>query len=335
MKEYDDDLIRKALHISDLPPECLNNKDIVFHFLKKNGYNLVYLSQEYRDNEAFVRVAVENCGYVFSYISKRLKQNKEIMMIAIKAFPFAIVHAPDIFKNDTDIAHEAIRRNGLTYRYFSEEIQKNKQLLKLSIQTTPFAFSYAPDDLKSNKEFVMNCIDISPYIFYYVDCKLKDDEDVVSKVIIKGPSSFEHASSRIRNNKEFLLKVVKSFPYAYQSITNLELKSDKDIIRETLKTSASLFLYIPTKIKEDIPFLAELVQKNLKIYPLLSFGLTNNRDFVFQVFCKNNKIKYLVSNQFQSDLNDLENFEAFIRTSNRHEIFHCHDLYKYIQTFLF
>ena len=335
-KEYYFNLLRKGTPFSQLPSKIKEDSEVIIHVLKKNGYNLLYLSKNHRDNEIFVKTALASCGYALSYISERLKYKKDIVMTAVKSFPLAIIHAPDIFRSDKDIAMEAVRRSGLSYRFFSSSVRGDKQILRLSVKSNPYCFSYAPNHLRQDKEFVISCLEHSPYIFYYIDPALRDDYDVVRKVISKSPTCFRHASKRIRNDKNLLLDVINAFPYAYHSITCTKMKVDKDVVFQVLKRCESLFLYIPANFKRDVHFLTDLTQQNIRVFYYLPVEIRTSRDFVLKVYWKNKKIKDMLPPTSLSNLKDLENCENFVSTLKKdHNVFHCSDLKNYIQTFLF
>ena len=114
------------------------------------------------------------------------------------------------------------------------------------------------------------------------------------------------------------------------------MKMDKDVIFHVLKKSESLFLYIPMNLKKDLLFLITLTQNNVRLYHYLSSEIKNNRSFLLKVFAKNKSIKHMVPELYRSGLTNVENFQIFVSFLKEvHKIFHCFDLYQYIQTFLF
>ena len=66
-----------------------NNKVFIINFIKKDGNNLKYINNKFKEDKEVVLVAVKQNGYILYYADDSLKNDKEIVLEAINNNIFA------------------------------------------------------------------------------------------------------------------------------------------------------------------------------------------------------------------------------------------------------
>lgn len=87
-KEYILNIVQEDIDLLELVnTELLIDKSFMTSVIKVNGLALKYASDELKDDEDFVKVALQNsAGFALKYASKRLREDREIVIESIKNY---------------------------------------------------------------------------------------------------------------------------------------------------------------------------------------------------------------------------------------------------------
>ena len=87
-KEYILNLVQEDIDLLELVnTELLIDKSFMISVIKLNGLAFKYASDELKDDEDFVKVALQNsAGFALKYASKRLREDRNIVYEAINKY---------------------------------------------------------------------------------------------------------------------------------------------------------------------------------------------------------------------------------------------------------
>lgn len=87
-KEYILNLVQEDIDLLEfVDKELLSDKSFMMGVIKVNGLALKYASDELKDDEDFVKVALQNsAGFALKYASKRLREDRNIVYEAINKY---------------------------------------------------------------------------------------------------------------------------------------------------------------------------------------------------------------------------------------------------------
>ena len=87
-KEYILNLVQEDIDLLEfVDKELLSDKSFMISVINLNGLALKYASDELKDDEDFVKVALQNsAGFALKYASKRLREDRNIVYEAINKY---------------------------------------------------------------------------------------------------------------------------------------------------------------------------------------------------------------------------------------------------------
>ncbi len=216
----------KANFIDVLKPDT-QDRDTVKALLKKDGFYIKTLSDEYRADKELIDIAINYNAATFSYIAEHLK-------------------------NDDAYIYELIQKEGRVLEFVNERFKKDKNLVLLAIESRAHALDYAHSSLKADKEVVMAAINKNSKALEYADEHLQADEDIVLAVIDKNVDAFKYASLSVVDNRKIILALIRKAP-DYLSVEALNLyANDKEFIMQALEENHSVFNHISENLQQDI-----------------------------------------------------------------------------------
>ncbi len=104
-------------------------KEEAIEQVKKNGYFLSDVSDEFKNDKEIVLAAVSNKGWTLKYASNELKNNKEIVLAAVSNNGYSLKYASDELKNDKEFVLAAVSNDGWSLQYASNELKNNKEIV--------------------------------------------------------------------------------------------------------------------------------------------------------------------------------------------------------------
>lgn len=109
--EFEPDLVKKALssdsanlsyQIRDVPKEYFT-PEIIKDVLSRDGYCIAFMSDEVKDDDELVKIALTTSPGAFHYISDRLKNNRTYCLNAVKQESYNINYIPEEYRHDHEI----------------------------------------------------------------------------------------------------------------------------------------------------------------------------------------------------------------------------------------
>ena len=87
-KEYILKIVQEDIDLLEfVDKELLSDKSFMMGVIKVNGLALKYASDELKNDEYFVKLALQNsAGFALKYASKRLREDREIVIESIKNY---------------------------------------------------------------------------------------------------------------------------------------------------------------------------------------------------------------------------------------------------------
>ena len=163
----EDFLVADGLRLEDLSEEDRNNEALVRLAVRQNGLALEYASDNLKGNEALVRLAVRQNGLALQYASDNLKGNEALVGLAVGQNGHALFWASDNLKGNEALVRLAVRQNGLALQYASDNLKGNEALVGLAVRQNGLALEYASENLKGNEEVVRAAMGENPIALDY------------------------------------------------------------------------------------------------------------------------------------------------------------------------
>ena len=202
--------------------EKIDDKKDAISEVKKNGYNLKYLSQKFRDDKDVVLEAVKQSDVAIEFASPWLRTDKEIVAEAdkqrkaayldrvkqnAKNLEFAEHIYPEI-KSDEKIILNAVKQYGLALQFAAPELQDKEEIVLTAIKQDGLALKFASPRLRAQRDIVLEAVKNDKWLLQYnvvleyASTPLKNDRDIVTTAIKQNSFAFKYASDELRADPE-------------------------------------------------------------------------------------------------------------------------------------
>jgi len=121
----------------------LDNINLIIYLITQKYSIFKYLNDEFKNNFEFVKLAVQNNGYVLEYASDEFKNNFEIVKLAVQKFAYALQYASNELKNNFEIVSIAVKTNGYALQYASNKLKDNFEIVSIAVKNDKNALKYA------------------------------------------------------------------------------------------------------------------------------------------------------------------------------------------------
>lgn len=186
-----------------------------------------------------------------------------------------------------------------------------REVAEALVQESVYYFKFLPKKYKSDKLFVLNLmkkINITnnkSNILKYCSKELKDDIDIVKEAVFFDPISFKFASKNLKKNKDLFLEAVKSGLETIKFIDK-KLKDDIDVVKEIIKNSPWNIKFLSKKLRENEDMmLFALSREHLNsnpCYVFISDKLKNDKNFIKKALSVNATYVYeYINEEFKND----------------------------------
>jgi len=223
--------VRKNVYFYEtLPLDLKRDRHIIQAALTVNGELLFYVPEDLRDEDN-VRIAVKSRGWALKDVPDELK-TKDIVYIAVSNRGSAIQFAPENLKRDPDIIRAAVSKDGAAVEFVPKD-KITKEIASIALRKNGNLLSFIPIDIMDD-EIVLYAVTTDGDSLKYVPEELKTEKVILTAVTTNGDS----------------LKYVPE-----------ELKTEEVILTAvTNREDEDLFQYFPKYLKEDRPFLFEVLK---------------------------------------------------------------------------
>ena len=241
---------------------------------------------------------------------------------------------------------------------------QRKEILN-EIENNPSILQEIDKKYLSDEEFMLSILKMKPILAYrFIDDSLLSNKNFIEKALLleKNTNILDILPKNIRNDllndKNFIFNVIKnSDRFILKSISE-ELKNDKNFFRNLMmKVSLKSFLWASDKLRSDLElinyFFKDLVypkegicldeladwyryrddfnfedMKNLDLIRQLNY--VTNKDYVFELICKNPELYLLLSPNFRKDEELLDIFvSGMIEKGDNFEMSSIYDFGEY------
>ena len=181
-----------------------SNRQKIISDLKNDILDIDEMSLEMRDDEEFVRAAIENDPYNINYASDRLKDSKEFILNFINMpHNYTLQWASDRLRDDKEVVLEAVKQGGWALEYTSDELKNDKEVVLEAVKQNGRALYYASDDLQDDKEVVLEAVKQDGWALQLASDSLKDDKNVLN-------AARDYLMSEDCSTSEFYIKAKES-----------------------------------------------------------------------------------------------------------------------------
>lgn len=298
---YGDDSIYKIF-----PTNVFDNKDFVLELLKvKSRYTLAASGQNLRKDRTFVLEVLKNNPLDLKYVDKSLLSDKKLVLTAISLNGYSLEYADEILKKDKEVVLSAVSNSGGALQFVDNELKKDRQIVMQAVSTDGNALRYADPIFWKDREIVMTAINGSAYALEYADISLRQDREIVLKIANSYDSrAIMFAVDDLKKDRELVLQAIKSDPSAFDFIDS-SLKRDKHILSEVLSSIflSDAIMYVDNKLKNDREFVRNVLSRNGNFYEYISPELKKDRELILLTLSYDNLDNNVLFNLF-SNLDD-------------------------------
>jgi hypothetical protein len=138
-----------------------NNRLLALRALKTDGYLLEFLPFKFRNDISMVKEGIKNKGYSFIYASEELKDNEELLLLAIQNSDShkIISFSSNRLRDNEKIILSAITKSKSNYtknplRYASERLKADKHFMLKAIEESFSSIAFATEELKKDEDIL-------------------------------------------------------------------------------------------------------------------------------------------------------------------------------------
>lgn len=254
--------------IKFIPKKFYADKDIMKIVVSgEQGENLALSSDEIKNDEEIVKIAVTQGGTSLQFASEKLRDDKSVVEIAIKQDIHSFQFVSDRLKDDREILMQAAT--------ICKNLPRSEGNLSPRETECSKIFNNFPPRFASDKAFLLKVAEAINSIFTFetgffnlISPQLKDDKEFMLKMIkivrqndLLLEDLFANISDRLKQDKEFIKRGIELSPRMYR-VLNDDLKNDEEIFL----ISGAVF-NVPYTIRYKLIHDKEYFWKFIKYYP--------------------------------------------------------------------
>ena len=254
----------------------VNNEKNILKKIKKNGLELEFVVDEFKNNKIIVLAAVKQNGLALEFASDNLKNNKKIIITAINqnihVLDFLHIWIKDYksilnsfnYIDDKKIIFKIIKYKENFYKYLNNNIKEDINITKKLLKVNNNIFYFLLPIMFENIDILLLGLNSNNTIEIY-----QTKEDIL-KIII-------NAINRNIKILDFFHIWIKNYK---NILEDLDYINDKKIIFKIIEYNPSLYIYLNNDIKNDVNITKELIKVNSNIYFYLLHIISINIDIV-------------------------------------------------------
>lgn len=233
-------------YLSEFWAKNPTEEEILAKLEETGGEILIGAPMELLSDREFMLKAVDECGFALEYASDELKNDEELVLIAIQGwdgvsvnYSYAIKEASEELRSNKEFMRKAIElTEGEAFCGATDELKNDKEFVLFAVrhgspphQCDPdIVLRYASEEMRADKDVVLAAVRKNGWSLYYASEELKADKDVVLVATINNSWSLTYASPTLRENKDFIIELVKrAGDYALRYVDEA-LQNDADVL---------------------------------------------------------------------------------------------------------
>jgi hypothetical protein len=306
-----------------MPPHSAtwNNKEEIIQRLNKSSKHFKHLKDEFKDDKDIAILAVKKDAYNMEFVSNRLCDDMDIILEGCKKnIVTTIRHSSDNIKNNYDLMVLLSSKNHRVFTLISDRLKNDMTFVKKIIITRKGCECLWKTNNKysNDKEIAKLTLAKNETLLDYFSDEIKDDEEIVSIACNKNIESFQYVSDRLKDDKIFVCKFTKKYKSNPEILKDMghDLKNDKELALYFIKNNIDVYLEFNRDIYSDYNVNLAHSLKFKDMNRLSCEGLLNDREFMFELLL-NNKTKNVYDAFIglpQYILNDGEIMLSFLET---------------------
>ncbi len=244
------------------PQEALQDFDIGMKIVKRNAFDVRFLSSQLKDNVEIAKQVVGNDGEALGYLSDNLKDNEEIVRMAIESsknlFSEPLKHASDRLKDNKELALFAVSIEGGNLAYVSQRLKDDESVVDKALENDPLCLTFASDRIKHIEKYALQLFDqqyITSANARYglskdIDNRHLGNKNLMKKVAEKNPVFIKYITSQVRGYREVLKEISKDKSILYW-VEDSAILDDKELVCLSLKNNGDELAYVSKRLKDD------------------------------------------------------------------------------------
>ena len=201
--------------------------DTLIYMIKENPMTLQYASEQFKDNEDIVKLAVFGNSEAMQFASKRLKQSKELAIFLAKNYRLdALEYMHPWLKNDGELALKLVSENGFAYNYLSERLKNSKLLVGKALQTSPTLFFDLPEKYRGDLKLADIASERDFHCYKAVAKNIKDNKPLALKMIQHNFRLYPYLSKEMKKDKDIISQYKKEIEEIEKNAEYREMKID-------------------------------------------------------------------------------------------------------------
>ena len=174
--------------------------------VQKNGLNLKYMENNFKNNKIIVKEAVKNNSKSFLYASINLKKNKKFIIDLIKIDPKTLKYADEEIKSDDNFIYNLYY--GISkkiIKYMSPELKSDYKYIKKFLDDDEYKnFKLLPEKIKKDKNIIKSCVKKTPFVFLLVKNDIKLDVAYLKDLINIDTRVFDLIPLKYKTNRRLI-----------------------------------------------------------------------------------------------------------------------------------
>ncbi|EFC37465.1 predicted protein [Naegleria gruberi] len=256
------------------------NPEIIRYLIKIDGFDIELLKKACKKNISLLRF---------------IPCDRDFHISVIEHNPQALKYSKDLFRNDEEIVLRAITKDKTTLQYASDSIIERvlvrKELLKYSVEdikslvlsgvkTKPSLFKYLPDSVKIDQEFVLKLL---PNVRVFIPQSLKQSREFRMEWVKYDAKAFETCKDlELRSERQFLLNSLTTYRHTLRDAPPI-LKDDKEFVLECLKFPSNRLSETSERLRDDEQVVScALMQQSSINFEYASDRLRDDKEFVMK-----------------------------------------------------
>lgn len=298
--DYKIDKISYFLYIMDRA-ECLEQ-------VKINGFNILSMDTEYKDDREIVIEAVKQNGKVLKYLKKKFKEDRAIVLEAVKTYSDILQILDKKFSKDKEIVIAAIRCDGRSHRrssaihYIYEDMLDDKDVALVAIKYGGMSFTHLTESQINDKDIALEIVKMDGEDLIYLNNKNRDDEDICLEALGQTSKAFDYISSRLEKDRSFILKAIKK-NYLVGNHIDKSILNDEKFVLEAVKRNGKFLNCVSSGLCNNKEIVLSAVKNDgfvlLNIYELGYFG--QDKDIAFAAIRDSCQIMRYLDHNLQND----------------------------------
>ena len=278
--------------ISHLGSIYTANRSIMEFVIARCGMLLSYASEELKDDEELVLLAISKSAGAFEYASPRLRADRDFIMLAV-AKNGCILHNILETEIDIEMITLAVKTYGRALQWATVEQQDDYDLVKAAVSQNGSAIKWASWRLKSDRDIVMIAVGRNHMALRYVAEKFRADKEIIMYALSQSCEAIEYIGKELKNDIEIikyaLTPIHKCSYFSALEWVGYDILDNWEMVNMAIaQSSNSTIRYASARLRNDKCLAIRAVSKRGDSIHHLSSRLQNDREVALSTILEHN-----------------------------------------------